>query len=1184
MVAAIKGKKINIHKAVSVLMAVVMIISALMVVTLAWTSSQHRLNVLAGGEIERTVTLQKVEVDANGEVVVPNNPVANAVFALYRINDDGTETRIGTKFTTDVDGRIVIPNIEPGNYVWVEISPPRGWDFDIDENGDPITRYYFTVRQDDVNITVHAFNRRMTGDLTVTKTVENENGGNLTQEQRDQAFEFTVRFYNLPDHTVTITMNGDEVQISPDDNEITFTLRHGESMVFEGIPTGVDYVVTEQPVDGFRVQSNNHQGTITDDDRMIIVDFTNIAQFGEMTVTKTVVGNGADLDKEFEFTVTFHNLPNELITIMMNGNPVQVSATDNERTFTLAHGEAMVIGDLPFGTTFTVVEGDYTAYGYITSPPGGHDGTVNSGNQTFPFVNTYDDESDDPGHLLVRKTTKGDDADLTKAFAFTVTFGNLPAAPVTILMNGTPVTLSDTNYAFNFTLAHNETMLFENIPAGVTFTVEEEPHEDYFKSIRVGTGVINEGVNIIGDLTIAPDYTIEVEFINERRDPPMGEIVVTKIVEGDMPDPDQRFRFRLVVGQGVLDEPLVFEFDLAAGESSEVFTAPVDLPYIITEIIPLPDGFSLIWVERGQGTTIEGRITAEFTNRFDGEWLIDIEGEKTWVNPDGVELPEYITVRLMDGDRVVAEVEVRPDANGEWHFIFENLPKYDADGNEIEYTVVEVPIDGWIASYCDCCGFDIVNTELPPYDPSVFVEKIIVGGGWPADAEFRFVLTGLDGAPMPHDLPGDTAIVTVTGEGIGEFSDITFRRPGTFVYTIHEVDTAQDGFTYDTALWTVTFVLAINDDGELYVQSTTYARNGAAIDEEIATFTNEFESDYTEVRVTKVWNDNNNPNRPTSVQVQLLRNGVAYGELVTLNAANNWTHLWTGLERGPVWTVYEPNVPAGYTKSISGDAVNGWIITNTREDVPPTTSVSVRKVWNDDNNPNRPTSVQVQLRRNGVAHGNLVTLNAANNWQFTWTGLEVGPTWTVYEPNVPAGYTKSISGNATSGFTITNTLERTPPPGRVIVEGRKYWNHLNNPVQNRPTSITVFIYANGELYRTFLLTAENHWRFSFELAKYDSNGNEIVYTVNEARIYDYTKRIDGWNIHNRFHPGTHTDLPYIPYDPQPPLGDSPQTGDSRNLGLWLSLMIGSASVLTTMLVIGAKKNRRFVYEGQYLKK
>jgi len=239
----------------------------------------------------------------------------------------------------------------------------------------------------------------------------------------------------------------------------------------------------------------------------------------------------------------------------------------------------------------------------------------------------------------------------------------------------------------------------------------------------------------------------------------------------------------------------------------------------------------------------------------------DIEGEKTWVNPDNITLPEYIVVHVMSGSVIIDIAQVTPDSNGEWHFVFENLPKYDTNGNEIVYDVVETPIDGWIASYCDCCGFNIVNTAIPPYTPSVFVQNIyvgknIVGDTPPTNSEFQFVLTGLDGAPMPLDASGNTTTITIKGEGIGEFSDITFRTPGTFVYTVHELNTEQEGFTYDTAIWTVTFVVAINNENELYMQSAAYAKNDIIADEAIATFTNKFETEYTSSDIPKTSDSN----------------------------------------------------------------------------------------------------------------------------------------------------------------------------------------------------------------------------------------------------------------------------------------------------------------------------------------
>ena len=108
-----------------------------------------------------------------------------------------------------------------------------------------------------------------------------------------------------------------------------------------------------------------------------------------------------------------------------------------------------------------------------------------------------------------------------------------------------------------------------------------------------------------------------------------------------------------------------------------------------------------------------------------------------------------------------------------------------------------------------------------------------------------------------------------------------------------------------------------------------------------------------------------------------------------------------------------------------------------------TTSVSVTKVWNDNNDQDgiRPDSVSVSLLANDVVK-ETVTLNEANGWSHTFTNLPVEDengtviTYTVKENDVPTGYeanvtkdtteTTSISGTqntAQSIYRVTNTYE-----------------------------------------------------------------------------------------------------------------------------------------------------------------
>ena len=95
------------------------------------------------------------------------------------------------------------------------------------------------------------------------------------------------------------------------------------------------------------------------------------------------------------------------------------------------------------------------------------------------------------------------------------------------------------------------------------------------------------------------------------------------------------------------------------------------------------------------------------------------------------------------------------------------------------------------------------------------------------------------------------------------------------------------------------------------------------------------EEETTEVTVTKVWKNDSKTDRPESVTVELLRNG-AVCDTVQLSDSNDWTHTFADLpvedEDGAPYeyTAKEVSVP-GYTTQITGDAEEGFIITNTKE-------------------------------------------------------------------------------------------------------------------------------------------------------------------------------------------------------------------------------------------------------------
>ncbi|PFI21904.1 Cna B-type domain-containing protein, partial [Bacillus cereus] len=222
----------------------------------------------------------------------------------------------------------------------------------------------------------------------------------------------------------------------------------------------------------------------------------------------------------------------------------------------------------------------------------------------------------------------------------------------------------------------------------------------------------------------------------------------------------------------------------------------------------------------------------------------------------------------------------------------------------------------------------------------------------------------------------------------------------------------------------------------------------------------------TSISGTKTWNDNNATDRPSTIQVDLLKNGdVIQTQEVT--AATNWNYTFADLPAydndGNAFTYTVKEHPVTGYKS----EVNGYNITNTKD---AKTSVSGTKTWNDNNATDRPSSIQVDLLQNGnVIQTQEVT--AANGWKYTFADLAQydangdAYTYTVKEQSV-AGYKSEVKG-----YDITNTKV-----AKMTVEGTKTWKDGN--ATDRPATIKVDLLQNGNVIETQDVTAANGWKYT----------------------------------------------------------------------------------------------------------
>ena len=189
---------------------------------------------------------------------------------------------------------------------------------------------------------------------------------------------------------------------------------------------------------------------------------------------------------------------------------------------------------------------------------------------------------------------------------------------------------------------------------------------------------------------------------------------------------------------------------------------------------------------------------------------------------------------------------------------------------------------------------------------------------------------------------------------------------------------------------------------------------------------------------------------------------------------------------------------------------------------PAKTEVPVKKVWKDENNQDgkRPASVTVKLLADGQDTGKTLELTEANGWAGSFTDLDAdkGGTpiqYTVVEVTV-TGYTSEVTGDAASGFTITNSYS----PETVDVKATKNWDDANNQDGKRPTKITINLLADGQKVASKEVQAatDGTWTATFEkLAKYKA-GKEIKYTVTEEKVSEYESSITDFTITNKYAP------------------------------------------------------------------
>ena len=272
--------------------------------------------------------------------------------------------------------------------------------------------------------------------------------------------------------------------------------------------------------------------------------------------------------------------------------------------------------------------------------------------------------------------------------------------------------------------------------------------------------------------------------------------------------------------------------------------------------------------------------------------------------------------------------------------------------------------------------------------------------------------------------------------------------------------------------------------------------------------------------VENIWVDNENKEktRPENIEIQLNKNGKAFGDVIKLNSVNNWEYTFADLDKQEnnkdiIYTITQVNIPKNYEVKYGILYNDKIIITNTYVDeVKPTTekiSVTVENIWKDEDNKGktRPENIEIQLNKNGKAFGEVIKLNNDNGWKHTFTNLDKQENgkdiiYTVTEINIPKNYEVTYSVFTDGKIFVTNTYKLvTPIVEKINIDVEKIWVDNNNKNKTRPKYIDVQLYKNGKAFGVPVrLNEDVKWKYTWKDLVKQENGKDIDYTVKEVTV------------------------------------------------------------------------------------
>ncbi|PEI81479.1 Cna B-type domain-containing protein, partial [Bacillus toyonensis] len=601
----------------------------------------------AQGDLPPKGTLRIVKHIAGDETKF----IPNVSFNLY--TESGQQ--IGSTYTTDQQGMVEVPNLDPGNYYVQEIAGPNYLDFD------PQVKVPFTIDANaDKGVKLTIPNKVKMTSVSGTKTWNDNNA-----TDRPSSIQ------------VDLLQNGNVIQTKEVTAASGWNYTFADLAQYDMNGVAYTYTVKEQPVVGYKSEVNGYNitntkvakmtvegtkkwkdGNATDRPSSIQVD---LLQNGNVIQTQEVT---AANDWKYSFTnIESYDVNGSAYTYTVKERPVagykseingydiintKVGQTTVEGTKTWKDGNATnrpttikvdLLQNSQVVATQEVSEATGWKYGFKDLAAYDAEGNAYKYEVKEQPVDGYKTEVN--GYDITNTKDAKTSVSGTKTWNDNNATDRPSSIQVDLLQNGNVIQTQEVTAASGWNYTFVDLAQYDANGVAYTYTVKEQPVAGYKTEVN-GYNITNTKVAKMtvegtkkwkdGNATDRPTM-IKVDLLQN------GNVIKTQDVLAAIGWKYIFADLEAYDANGVAYQYEVKEH-LVAGYKSEI------------------SGYDITNTKVGQTT---------------------VEGTKTWKDGNATNRPEMIKVDLLQNGKVVDTKEV--SAAGEWKYAFTDLAAYDAEGN-----------------------------------------------------------------------------------------------------------------------------------------------------------------------------------------------------------------------------------------------------------------------------------------------------------------------------------------------------------------------------------------------------------------------------------------------------------------------------------------------------------------------